>query len=277
MIAFTWNPTFYKRFVESYETSRKASLVETDAGFGYIKTMFQSGSHHPLACELLGTQLAKWFGLPTLDFAILELQEDDEIPLGRDGVEMAMPGPAFVTRKVGGNEWDGSAESLDKVENTDIITNLVVFDTWTRNWDRCPPDGDTRRINYGNVFLTSERTSSSDKWRLLAIDHTECFSEGRDLSPQVKYIDKVKDERIYGLFEPFKKYIHRELIEVAAARLSEIDEATVSDYIASIPSKWEIETNTRVALAEFVCNRATFLAENIVEILSSAKYSCYLV
>jgi hypothetical protein len=45
-----------------------------------------------------------------------------------------------------------------------IIPRLVVFDTWTLNWDRCPPDGDTRRINYGNVFLTSEKASSLDKW-----------------------------------------------------------------------------------------------------------------
>lgn len=272
MIELNWNPRFYKRFVKSQDTNRKASEIETDVGYGYVKPMFKSRGHHPLACELLGTMLANWFGLPTFDFAILKLQEEDEIPLGRDGSEMAISGPAFITRKVEGDQWDGSSKSLDKVENTDTIASLVVFDTWTCNWDRCPPDGDRRHMNFGNVFLTSEK-ASPNKWRLLAIDHTECFSNGHDLSPKIKCIDKVKDRKIYGLFEPFKDYIHRERIESAAQRLGEVDKGVINGYVDLIPDEWDVDMKTRAALAEFICSRAAFLAENIVQTLSSVKHT----
>lgn len=266
-----WNPTCFRRFIDSIDTDRKIALIETDMGRGYIKTMFQSKGPHPLACEFVGTQLAKFFGLPTLDFAIMTLQQDDEIPLGRDGREMALPGPAFVTRKISCIEWDGSSESLDRTENSDIISRLVVFDTWTLNWDRCPPEGDTRQKNYDNVLLSSENTSSPDRYCLLPIDHTECFSGGHDLSSRINTIDRVKEETVYGLFEPFKKYIFREKVEEAASLLGEFDRNSVEDFVDSIPPQWEVNTNTRHALTDFVCSRAHFLANNIVRLLSSSR------
>lgn len=188
---------------------------------------------------------------------------------------MAISGPAFITKKVEGLEWDGSSKSLDKVENTDIISSLVVFDTWTRNWDRCPPVGDKRHPNLGNVFLTSEN-ASPNKWRLLAIDHTECFSGGLDLSPRINQIDNIKDENIYGVFEPFKKYIHLDLIKEALNRLSKVNKNVIDSYIEKIPSEWQVDSNTRNALGEFIYNRSHFLAENMVELIKSSKNMEYL-
>ncbi len=51
-----WNPTEFLRFEESFSTSRKVSLILTDAGKAFIKTMMASQSHHPLACELDKTE-----------------------------------------------------------------------------------------------------------------------------------------------------------------------------------------------------------------------------
>jgi hypothetical protein len=103
------------------------------------------------------------------------------------------------------------------------------------------------------------------------------YGSWHELTQCKSVLSRIKDERIYGFFEPFRKYMRRALIEDAAGRLGAIDETTVRDYIASIPPEWQVDANTRAALAEFIRSRATFLAENIVRILSSAKYSDYLL
>lgn len=270
--AHDWQPTMFKRYVVSLDTNRKTAIIDTDAGRAYIKPMMASKGHHPLACEWVGTQLAKWFGLPTLDYAILYLDADDEIPLGTDGKENALPGPAFTTRKINGDQWDGSCDSLDKVENTDIIPRLVAFDTWTLNWDRFPPQGDCRKPNYGNVFLTSDDASTAGKYRILAIDHTECFSFGQELKPQIFGIDRLQERRIYGFCESFKSYLVRELIDQSAEKLGQIDTDTVREFVETIPTEWDVNQQTRDSLVNFISSRATFLADNIVEMLNSANY-----
>jgi hypothetical protein len=270
--ANNWQPRTFKKFISSVNTSRKTAQIDTDAGRAYIKTMMSSQGHHPLACEWVGTQLAKWFGLPTLEFALLNLEPDDEIPLGKDGSENALPGPAFVTREFEGLQWDGSSKSLDSVENTNIITDLVIFDTWTHNWDRCPPEGDGRGPNYGNVFLTNQGVLTEGKYRILAIDHTECFSIGQELNARCFTIDRRQDRRIYGLFEPFKPYLCREHTERAVEKLRQIDRDIIGEYVESIPREWDMNRRTRQGLADFILSRATFLADNIVGIISSSNY-----
>ena len=54
---------------------------------------------HALASELVGTQLADWFGLPTFDYSIIRV-ETDEIELRFANGQLAQTGPAFITRAV---------------------------------------------------------------------------------------------------------------------------------------------------------------------------------
>ena len=271
-----WHPSKFLRFIDSLDTSRKVTLIETDAGEAYVKAMFASEIHHPLACEYLGTQLARLFGLPTLDFAIMPVGECDRIPLGKDRAEYALPGPAFVTKSLRGNPWSGSARELKKIENAEVVSRLVVFDTWTRNWDRCPPAGDARKPNYDNVFLTSEHVSPKSL-RLIPIDHSECFSGGRDLSTAIGHISAIKDVRVFGLFDVFKQYLDRQAIAQAESDLKMIDPHEVRDCVAAIPWEWDISTPVRAALTEFICSRARFLADNILMILTSSRYMDRLI
>ena len=60
-------------------------LVRTDAGDGYLKAMGNPAGEHALACELVGTQLAAWFGLPVFDFAIIQVTAADELPFAKGG------------------------------------------------------------------------------------------------------------------------------------------------------------------------------------------------
>ena len=151
----TWNPTAFVRVIDALDTSMGTCLVKTDAGEAYLKVISDRESPHHLACEWVGTHLARWLGLETFDVALLHIHGDDGIELR--GGYLAKSGPAFVARREQGFPWGGQISELADLANSADIGRLVVFDTWIRNIDRCPPEGSTRPPNLGNVFLSNER------------------------------------------------------------------------------------------------------------------------
>jgi hypothetical protein len=113
-----WSPTKFLRFEEAFDTSMGTAKIVTDAGPAYIKALGNRQGPHPLACEWVGTQLARWFGLPTFDFALLTIDATvDEIPFLRGG--KAASGTAFVTREAKGHPWGGDADGLKALSNPD--------------------------------------------------------------------------------------------------------------------------------------------------------------
>jgi len=134
-----WQPTEILRFIRNFDPGAGAVLVLTDAGESYLKARGNVGGEHCLACEWVATHLARWFKLPTFDFALLEVTDLDEIPFYRGG--HAQPGPAFITRAESGEPWSGKGTQLDRLINPQDISRLVVFDTWVLNCDRFAPNG----------------------------------------------------------------------------------------------------------------------------------------
>jgi len=171
-----WRPTTIRRFIRPFPTSACTALVETDAGPGYLKALGNPEGPHVLACEWVGTQLAKWFDLPTFDFSLITVAVEDEIPFAKGG--LAEPGPAFITRAESGEPWSAHESQLKRIANPEDIARLVVFDTWTLNCDRYqpPPEGvaGRARVNWNNVFLSGE--APAGQLLLKAIDHTHCFT-----------------------------------------------------------------------------------------------------
>ncbi len=262
-----WAPTAFLRFEGGYDTSMGTARIVTDAGPAYIKAMGNRQGPHCLACEWVGTQLARWLGLPTFDFALMPIDaKEDEIPFARGG--RADSGPAFVAKATPGHVWDGSEDGLKGLVNPPDIPRLVVFDTWTRNCDRHPPDLRTRRPNYDNVFLADVGEKGKGQSRLLAIDHTHCFTCGRDLTPNIANVDLVRDPRLYGLFPAFVSRVHQEEVESAVDRLRQLKEDTVVEIIQTVPAEWEVDRPTRAAWKASICDRAAFVAASIVTIIA---------
>jgi hypothetical protein len=257
-----WQPTQIRRPDEALKTATDTVRVGTDAGPGYLKALGNHGGPHLLAAELVGTYLAGWFDLPIFDFAIVNVTDEDEITFLNG--QRAQPGPAFVSRAESGMTWGGTAEELQLLVNPEDIGRLVVFDTWTRNCDRHPPDLAMRKPNRGNVFFSNEEMPDG-QFRLIAMDHTHCFRCGDYLTPVLDHIDLVKDERIYGLFPEFKPFVkaHWATVEAAAAKLLTIDREWVLGVVAQIPLQWQVSPEGRAALANQIVNRATYVAETI--------------
>ena len=103
-------------------------------------------------------------------------------------------------------------------------------------------------------------------FQLIAMDHTHCFTCGRDLNAQLARIDVVKDDRLYGLFPDFKPSIAARLPELTAAvaLLSTLSRASVTQLVDSIPAEWEVVQAGRTALVNLICDRAEYVAANFV-------------
>lgn len=254
-----WRPTRIRRVVESYDTSMGTTKIETDAGTAYIKVLGNRQGPHALVAELVGSALARWFGLSVPDFAILKLSAAACFDLPRGA--RAQPGPAFVSRHVPGRTWGGSAPDLDNLTNPEDVARLVVFDTWVRNCDRHPPDLAARKPNYANVYLAD--TERVGRRRLLAIDHTHCFDCGRDLSERLSDIEKVRDERAYGLFPAFVRFLAPGPLTWSGATLRSLTGEVVGGVLSQVPAEWEVSAPVRAALTELIRARAVFLADRI--------------
>ncbi len=256
-----WQPTSLVQVGESYDTSTGTTEILTDAGRAYIKPMGNRQGPHVLATDWVGTHLACWFGLSTFEIATMQLGESDLFPLPRNN--RAAAGPALVSRAVEGFAWGGTPVELDEIVNPNDVTRLVVFDTWTLNCDRHFPERGVRKPNYDNVFMATQDVEDG-KSRMLAIDHGLCFiRSGEDLTPRVADIDKVQDTRIYGLFPAFTGRLRADIVDSCVERLREVTHELALQIVETIPGEWEVETGARVALAELIFRRASFVADNI--------------
>jgi hypothetical protein len=258
-----WHPTTFKRFIKAFPTSACTVLVETDDGKGYLKALGGPEGPHTLACEWVGTRLAKWFGLPTFDFGILPVTDVDDIPF-HNGTR-AQVGPAFVTRAESGESWGGKEQQLQRLINPQDIGRLVVFDTWTLNCDRHSIPASSRmgraRVNRNNVFLSEE--APDGQFLLKAMDHTHCFTCGKPLSRKVREIDNVKDSRVFGLFPEFRPLLDRGLVKVAVRDLQRMDRSTAVSMTQSIPGEWDVTADAVEALVDLIVGRAAFVANTI--------------
>jgi hypothetical protein len=252
-----WQPQTILRFVQSLPTSTNVVRVDTDAGEGFLKVIGNPEGPHVLACELVGTMLAEWLGLPTLDYAVIQVTTEDEIPLAGGG--LAAPGPAFITKVENGFPWGGDEVTIRRIQQPQAISRIVVLDTWIRNCDRYRP-APNRRVNRDNVFLAWE-TEPERGLILKAIDHTHAFTCGRDLTRRISH--EIRDTTVFGCFPEFESLLDAEHVRSAAARLAQMDSAQAERYVAEVPKEWQVEESVREAWSTFVVDRAAFVAANV--------------
>jgi HipA-like kinase len=237
--------------------------VDTDLGEGYLKALGNPEGPHGLACELVGSMLADWLGLSTLDFSLVEVNGEDEIPFLKSG--KASPGPAFISRtEKGGFPWGGTAKELKQISNPSGISGLVTLDTWILNCDRHSPDGSRRNLD--NVFLVQQPGRSSSVL-LKAIDHTHAFTCGGEISRRIGFIERIQDIKIYGLFSEFRVYLDHEQVKILVTKLGRFTREVAEEFIGIVPAAWDVNRDSRSAWARFITERAHFLADHLEQIL----------
>ncbi len=257
-----WRPTRITRYIRGFATAAGTALVETDAGEGYLKAQGNPEGPHVLACELVGSMLADWLGLPTLDFALVEVTVDVEIPFHKGG--HATPGLAFISKaEPTGFPWSGTPKELRRICNRVEINGLTVMDTWVLNCDRYAPDD--RRRNLDNVFLIKHPDGVG--LQLKAMDFTHAFTCGGDINRRLGFIEKIQDVRIYGLFPEFRDFLNREHVRNFSARLGQFSLTVAEEIISRVPAAWQVDQPIRSVWATMITQRAHFIADRIEAIL----------
>ena len=232
----------------------------TDLGVAFLKGIGNPAGIGALASELVGTELAAWLGLRTLEFSILNVHSDIEIPL-KDCAGSVLPGPAFISRKIKASPLDGGDVYLPNLNRPGDIAMLVVLDTWLMNPDRCPP----AEGFYGmeptrdNLIFSPE---GRGKYHLIAFDHTHCFVEG-DFWNEIGNPHLKCDARVYGLFPEFERYLSRGHLKAALDRLAQLDRATVEQIVTSVPREWGITGATATAWKELIFERAAYVVATL--------------
>jgi hypothetical protein len=260
-----WRPSFIQKQEDALKTGTMALRVQTDQGSAFLKAMGNPEGPHVLVCDLVGTRLANWFGLPTFEFGTILVVAEYGLTFCEDGeVE---PGPAFLTRYDPGDVWGGTERQLKQLSNPDDITRLVIFDTWALNCDRYAPDG--HRINRNNVYLSEDAPPGN--LLLRAMDHSHCFTCGRTLTPKIANIDNVRNEGIYGLFPEFLPWLDRKIVAQSVEKLRSFTRNDAAVLTQDVPAQWDMDAPTRDALIRFLTSRAAFLASSIMIKLCQAN------
>jgi len=258
-----------KRVIRVLGTSTRPIEVETDdAALSFVKVLGNPEGPSALACEFIGTELARALGIPTFEVALPLYPDDLCVPL-EHGL-LPEPGPCFATKAVNGISWDGTSESLDALENPEHLAGLVALDVWLRNPDRYFVRAGRTRRNLRNVFLAEEGVPRGS-FRLTAIDHTHCIRQDGELTPQSLTIERERDDQMYGLFPAFIERIEREDLAPYIERLRAL--ACTNDIDAIVnrtPRSWLPAGQVRQDLPAFLKRRALHVADNIENWLASA-------
>jgi hypothetical protein len=269
-MAEQWNPTIIKNVLKNnIESSTSPILIVTDQGRGYFKALGNREGPHVLACEYVGTSLAKLLGLQTFEFCLFNFDGTTEIKFS-DGTN-AQLGYGFLAKEESGLTWDGKPQLLETVINKSDFTKLVCLDTWVRNQDRYFPHSNKKiRKNFDNVFLSKK---SKNKTILKAFDFTHAFTNGREITNRI--IQEVKDDSIFGLFPEFKIYLNRSIATNFCKKLKTIKKEQIRSIINSIPQEWDINLSAREAWIEFILGRAIYVANNFIKLLYNSQNTNY--
>jgi hypothetical protein len=226
--------------------------------------MGNPAGNQSLAMELVCAELGKQLGLYVPDFAIVELTEI-QIPMEDHG-NMSF-GPAFASRSVSCITSDGSEALLERLSEPSDLALLIVFDTWIRNLDRCPPpdylDPSPRRDNL--CF-----TPSGGKLKLMAIDHSHCFVEG-DLELEVGNPGIWADTRVYGFFPEFKAFLNEVSVARAIDRMALIDDNVIAAIVHSVPRLWVSSNDARNRWIDQIVRRKAVVGQCVMQTLVSQR------
>lgn len=224
----------------------------------YLKLKTNPEGPTALARELVGTALAARFGLKTFEYAVRALLPA-EVQILKYLQQQAEQGDSiFLTLEDVGLIWDGLDGSLNQVANSEDFTKLVVFDTWLRNHDRCPPPDSGRRPNFTNVWLAP--TGVPKQLCMKTIDHTHWDARRSGRGERISLIEAIRDEKTYGLFDGWKTRLQVNAWKMALNDLSALAQSpALAQILQAVPSDWGVDARLLDEWHQFLADRAQYL------------------
>jgi hypothetical protein len=115
------------------------------------------------------------------------------------------------------------------------------------------------------MFFCPLKRRLEEEFRLIAMDHTHCFTCGRDLTARLDDIDNVRDERLYGRFPEFVARLQRDVLVACRERLRQVEEQAVQAIVQTVPREWAVPQAAEEAWQKLICRRAAFVAEASID------------
>lgn len=243
--------------IEAIQSSTEVVLVSTDCGSAYLKGMGNPAGTESLALELVGCELASALGLEVPPFAIVDLAGITITTI--NGINL-LPGPAFLSAMAKGQPGDPSDVLMKRLANPEHVCLLIAFDTWIRNFDRCPPsDYLDPSPKWDNLFFAF----AGKRFRLTVIDHTHAFTED-ELEYALQGTQFEDDSRVFGAFPQFQRFVTEKRLRNASAAIRAIDATAIEQIMASIPLPWGPTAALRQRWCEALLARGQRVEEYLV-------------
>jgi hypothetical protein len=100
---------------------------------------------------------------------------------------------------------------------------------------------------------------------LKAIDHGHSFRGTTWRASDLRKIDWVKDQQVFGLFPEFAAFVTRDEIQAILERAVEIQAKDVNDFLQQIPASWLLSPTESESLTEFLLQRAQYLRNSLAD------------
>lgn len=140
------------------------------------------------------------------------------------------------------------------VENRDMLAGIMVFDQWVNNTDR----------GTMNVIL---EPLSDDTYYVHMIDHGRCFPGRYQWSAET-----LKENPVYNFHWPFYHWTYSLLhdhdeLRVFMEKIINLPNESIYEVINSIPAEWNVSTEDKNALYEFLLKQKSNLPDIVNSII----------
>lgn len=95
------------------------------------------------------------------------------------------------------------------------------------------------------------------------MDFSHAIQFGGELTTGVGSITNIRDEEVFGMFPEFRKKLSRDAIRHFASILGGVSRLQIEDAVGLIPQQWHLDSSVRSSLANYLFQRASFVAETI--------------
>lgn len=253
-----WQPTSIISINKVLGGSSSPFLVTTDTNdTGVLKLPSECDHVDALVCEYVGSRLAQMLGIPIPDFCCIKTDSAFEEAVFELYGTIAAQSYGFLSRFE--NARTPKTKSILEINNVSDITKIIFLDTWIRNPDRHLDNSP----NWKNLLLVNINENEQETTILKIIDQERAFrfhSLEIDVSAQA-----VCDERIFGLFDEFKKVIDIETIKDVSTKLRSFSKNEIEPIFLELPLAWQVDSARASEIIDFILRRALFISETLPE------------
>lgn len=252
-MSLDWSPSRVLQVVDVLGTSTKPILAQTNDGLALVKYLGNRQGTDALIAEYLAAELAVFLEIEIPPYKIVDL------PSLRSDAHLVEtePGHAFLSKWYNeATTFSPNSKLLTSVKNIEVVSQLIVFDTWIQNADRFSLHDQRSKSNYDNLLFIP----SGKKLEIRVIDHTHAFVE-TSFDDEMNGDDWRQNREVFGYFPSFANFVDESRINVTLDKVASISTEQILEILERIPSDWLVSSNLKASIARNIEQRGKELGD----------------